>query len=485
MADENTKMTRNTLILMPAKVLEGVLLMVMTALYTRWFTLKTYGSYQLINTTVLVLFLVTSAWLYNAAARFVADYKTDDEKRKFYSTFVISFGVICVAVILVGVGGSIVADTSLFVYGALMLCTYSLVTIMNGMLIQTGKIGASIAVSLLSVSGKIVCALVLMKIIPSGANSVVPAVFAAVISDIIASSVAMRVLHIVSFTKIKSFSKTLLRELLKFGVPLIGMSIGVGLLSMIDRYIVSYVMGDESLAIYAANYTISSGIFGMITAAAVRATYPALIAGYSRGGRPEAENLLTHGLRLYLLIALPAAAGLCAVSAPLAAFMLDAKYAIGAQVIAITALAYFAMGLTEYAVKGYELTRRTKPVLVFSLIAAAVKIAATFALIPIFGIEGAAYGTLVAFATYFLLVVISMRKIFTFRPALKSTLKILLASALCFCGAYCVVAFLPGGALLKLVGGVFAGGALYFAALLACGELKSEIAGVKRLIVKK
>lgn len=482
MADENQRMTRNTLILMPAKVLEGVLLMAMNALYTRWFAAEIFGEYNLVTTSVLVLFLVTSAWLYNSAARFVSDYKSDDEKRQFYSTFVIAFAVISAFVVAAGAIIGVAASNILFFYGALMLTTYSLFTIMNGMLIQTGKIAFSIIVSLLSVSGKIICALVLKNMSASGAPSVALVIFAAIIADVIASSVAMRVLKIVSYTKIRAFSKKLLRELLKFGVPLIGMSIGVGLLSMIDRFIVNAVMGSASLGIYAANYTISSGIFGMITAAAVRATYPALIAGYNRGGRGEAETLLSHGLRLYLLIAAPAAVGLCAVCAPLAQFMLAPEYHAGAIVIGITALAYFAMGLTEYAIKGYELTRKTKPVLVFSLIASAIKIVATFALIPIFGIQGAAYGTLIAFISYFLIVVISMRPIFTFKLQKKSTMNIFIAALMCFLAAFLTVKFLPTGALLKAIAGVSAGGIAYFLTIGLTGEIKQELGGIKKAL---
>ena len=66
-------MTRNTLILVPAKVLEGVLLLVMSALYSRIFPPAVNGRYQIVNTTVLALFLVSAAWLYNATARFVSE----------------------------------------------------------------------------------------------------------------------------------------------------------------------------------------------------------------------------------------------------------------------------------------------------------------------------------------------------------------------------------------------------------------------------
>ena len=95
-------MTRNALILMPAKALEGVLLLVMSALYTRMFPPVVNGQYQITNTTVLALFLVSAAWLYNASARFVSEYRSPEGEKKFYSTFMLAFGVITCVVLALG-----------------------------------------------------------------------------------------------------------------------------------------------------------------------------------------------------------------------------------------------------------------------------------------------------------------------------------------------------------------------------------------------
>ena len=64
-------------------------------------------------------------------------------------------------------------------------------------------------------------------------------------------------------------------------------------------------------------------------------------------------------MRLYLLIAVPAVAGLTAVALPLSRFLFPAKYAAGAPVIAYTALAMLFMALTEHANKAYELEQST------------------------------------------------------------------------------------------------------------------------------
>ena len=101
----------------------------------------------------------------------------------------------------------------------------------------------------------------------------------------------------------------------------------------------------------------------MISVGIMRGVYPAVLRGWREGGKAAAKPLLDQGVRLYLLIAVPAVAGLTAVALPLSRFLFPAKYAAGAPVIAYTALAMLFMGLTEYASKAYELEQSTVHVL--------------------------------------------------------------------------------------------------------------------------
>ena len=203
-------MTRNTLILVPAKVLEGVLLLVMSALYSRIFPPAVNGRYQIVNTTVLALFLVSAAWLYNATARFVSEYRSPQGEKTFYSTFLMSFGVITVVVLGIGALAWQIGGSFLFFAAAMLLTSYSLFTMMNGLLIQTEHLMVSIFVSLLDVAGKVVCTTLLVT---AGGNSTpYPAIFGAVISDLVASLIAMAVLHVPSSTRPQYFSKALLGD---------------------------------------------------------------------------------------------------------------------------------------------------------------------------------------------------------------------------------------------------------------------------------
>jgi len=55
------RMTKDAFLFLPAKVVEGLIVMLTTALYTKLFLPESYGSFQIINTTMLVAYLVSAS----------------------------------------------------------------------------------------------------------------------------------------------------------------------------------------------------------------------------------------------------------------------------------------------------------------------------------------------------------------------------------------------------------------------------------------
>ena len=166
-----------------------------------------------------------------------------------------------------------------------------------------------------------------------------------------------------------------------------------------------------------SNNSIASGLFTMISVGIMRGVYPAVLRGWREGGQAAARPLLDQGVRLYLLIAVPAVAGLTAVSLPLSRFLFAAGYDAGAPVIAYTALAMLFMGLTEYANKAYELEQSTVQVLQNSAAAAVIKVISSVILLRTVGFTGGALGSVVAFASYFIITCVRVRRRFLFHVA--------------------------------------------------------------------
>lgn len=477
MSSKNT-MTRDAMLFLPAKVIEGLLVIACSSLYTHLFSKGAVGTFGIVNTTVQFCYLIIAGWMANAATRYVGEEYQKDRGSALFSTVSTIYLLICAAAAAVAACAAVVTHDPVWLGGACMFFSYTIFQILNSALIQLGRMKASISLSLTSAVLKLAVAYALVFGM-NNPSSAFPAIAANTAADGIAGLGAVIALSIPTVARLRWFSKPLLRKFFAYGVPLMGVSIAVALLNMIDRYLVTGFFGRDVFAIYNQNNSIASGIFTMISVGIMRGVYPNVLRAWREGGRMAAKPLLDQGVRLYLLVAAPAVAGLAAVSLPISRFLFAEGYDAGAPVIAYTALAMLFMGLTEYANKAYELEQSTIHVLQNSAIAAVIKVICSVVLLQAVGFTGGAMGSVVAFASYFIITCVRVRRRFLFRVAPASLARILISALLCGAAAFgCTL--LPVGNLVRLVLAVVAGVVVYAVCIVASGEGRAEMQAVLR-----
>lgn len=476
---KQNRMVRDAMSFLPAKIIEGLLLMACTSLYSYIFTKDVVGTFSLLNTNMQMAYLILAGWMANSATRYVGEEHAKDEGRKLFSTVGGVYVLICVLMV-VGCGVHIArTGETIYIGFAFMFSMYTLFQILNASLVQLGRVQASIMLSLSSASLKLIVACVMVFALQV-ASPVAP-VLATVIADGIAGLGAILVLRLPKIVRAKDFSKTLLRQFFAYGVPLVGVSIAVALLNVIDRYLVEGFYDKATLGVYQSNNGISSGLFTMIMVGIMRGVYPTVLGAWREGGQQAAQPMLNKGARLYLLIAVPAACGLTAISGTLSHSFLNEGYDAGAPVIAYTAIAMLFMGLTEYANKAYELEKKTVPVMQNSAVAAVIKVFASLLFIKLFGFTGGAIGSIVAFASYFFITYFRVRKRFVFHVHGKSLVRIVASGMLCGAAAYgCTLLHLPN--VIRLALSVVAGALVYAICILVSGEGKEEMQAVMKKI---
>lgn len=477
MSSKNT-MTRDAMLFLPAKVIEGLLVIACSSLYTHLFSKGAVGTFGIVNTTVQFCYLIVAGWMANAATRYVGEEYQKDRGSALFSTVSTIYLLICAAAAAVAACAAVVTHDPVWLGGACMFFSYTIFQILNSALIQLGRMKASISLSLTSAVLKLAVAYALVFGM-NNPSSAFPAIAANTAADGIAGLGAVIALSIPTVARLRWFSKPLLRKFFAYGVPLMGVSIAVALLNMIDRYLVTGFFGRDVFAIYNQNNSIASGIFTMISVGIMRGVYPNVLRAWREGGRMAAKPLLDQGVRLYLLVAAPAVAGLAAVSLPISRFLFAEGYDAGAPVIAYTALAMLFMGLTEYANKAYELEQSTIHVLQNSAIAAVIKVICSVVLLQAVGFTGGAMGSVVAFASYFIITCVRVRRRFLFLIAPASLARILISALLCGAAAFgCTL--LPVGNLVRLVLAVVAGVVVYAVCIVASGEGRAEMQAVLR-----
>lgn len=477
MSGKNT-MTRDAMLFLPAKIIEGLLVIACSSLYTHLFYQSTVGTFNFINFNVQIAYLILAGWMANSATRYVGEEFHKDKGRGLFSTVATVYLLICAAVAVFSCIAAAVTHDPLYLGFMTMFFSYTIFQILNSALIQLGRMKASISLSLLSAVLKLVVAYALVFGMDNP-SSPFPAIAANTVADGIAGIGAVAALGLPAIVRLRFFSRGLFGKFLKYGLPLMGVSISVTLLNQIDKYLVVGFFDMDVYGVYSSNNSIASGLFTMISVGIMRGVYPAVLRGWREGGQAAAKPLLDQGVRLYLLVAVPAVAGLTAVSLPLSRFLFAEGYDAGAPVIAYTALAMLFMGLTEYANKAYELEQSTGQVLQNSAAAAVIKVVSSIVLLQVLGFTGGALGSVVAFASYFIITCVRVRRRFLFHVAPACVARIVVSALLCGAAAYACT-LLPVGNILRLASAVVAGVVVYAVCIVASGEGREEMQTVMR-----
>lgn len=477
MSGKNT-MTRDAMLFLPAKIIEGLLVIACSSLYTHLFYQSTVGTFNFINFNVQIAYLILAGWMANSATRYVGEEYHKDKGRGLFSTVATVYLLICAAVAVFSCIAAVVTHDPLYLGFMTMFFSYTIFQILNSALIQLGRMKASISLSLLSAVLKLVVAYALVFGMDNP-SSPFPAIAANTVADGIAGIGAVAALGLPAIVRLRFFSRGLFGKFLKYGLPLMGVSISVTLLNQIDKYLVVGFFDMDVYGVYSSNNSIASGLFTMISVGIMRGVYPAVLRGWREGGQAAAKPLLDQGVRLYLLVAVPAVAGLTAVSLPLSRFLFAEGYDAGAPVIAYTALAMLFMGLTEYANKAYELEQSTGQVLQNSAAAAVIKVVSSIVLLQVLGFTGGALGSVVAFASYFIITCVRVRRRFLFHVAPACVARIVVSALLCGAAAYACT-LLPVGNILRLALAVVAGVVVYAVCIVASGEGREEMQTVMR-----
>lgn len=194
-------------------------------------------------------------------------------------------------------------------------------------------------------------------------------------------------------THTRPASRKLLSEALRLGGPTVPHLLGVFVIALGDRVVIQAVDGAASVGRYQLAYAI--GALALTLLVAFQNAW--LTATFGSGGSdrwPVLAQTTTLVVRLAALLA-----GALALAAPLGLFLLAPSSYDGSDLVPVTALIAaaalpFAVYLPQIQVLLWE--KQTKPLLWIAPSAALINLGLVVALVPMFGLEGAAVATLVA-----------------------------------------------------------------------------------------
>jgi O-antigen/teichoic acid export membrane protein len=198
---------------------------------------------------------------------------------------------------------------------------------------------------------------------------------------------------------------THIKEYLQFSLPLTPTSLVRWITESSDRYLVTYFLGLGSVGVYSAAYSIGN-LIQLFVSPLQLILLPELSKLFDEDKIDQVRTYMSHSLRYFLLITIPAVFGLSALAKPLLGIFTTQDFLSGWLVIPIIAFAGLLAGIFQILINILFLVKETKFATYINIIAAASNVMLNLLLIPSIGIIGAALSTLIA---YLLMIILCIR----------------------------------------------------------------------------
>ena len=194
-----------------------------------------------------------------------------------------------------------------------------------------------------------------------------------------------------------TFDPAFLRTTLKTALPVVPLAVGLWTLQSSDYFFVSYYRGPSGVAIYGLAYSLAS--ITLLALAAANLTYLPTCVEILRKGRAPFALFIDDSTRFFLVGGVAAIAFAAAAGPQLAGWLAGAAYVDSGRLLPVVVGAYvcFSLGQMQQFVPA-AMTQDMKGSARAHGWAALANVMANFILVPRFGLWGAAWSTVTAYA---------------------------------------------------------------------------------------
>ena len=366
-------------------------------LYTHYLSPRDYGVLEVLDTSMSLLGMFLNMGIMTAFLRYYGAAQTEEERRKVVGTaFLFTIGTGLLVFVL---GAGAVSTVSRLILGPAIPGTYLLLSFACFVISYIGSIpwaylrakessGRFVMVDTLSTLGILVLTIVFLGGLKMGIVSML-------LSPLIVSPIRLAVMiQWMSPDMALRLDWSLLRHILRFGSPLVFANLTIFTLNFSDRFFLQRLVSLDAVGIYAVGYKFGY-LLNFLLVQSFNTMWQARMYVVHR--RPDHQQVYSQVFVLYSFALIFAALGLSLIGREVMRLMVDPRYAAGAQVVGIVALAYVFLGIGYYVQLGMFLGHRTGLIGVVSIVAAVINLGANYLFISSFGMMGAAVATLLGF----------------------------------------------------------------------------------------
>ena len=376
----------------------------MLPLYTRMLTTSDYGQLDILQTTISLLIPLVTFQVVEAVFRFSVDMRDKDSASKVLTNgiFLCLIGMLITLLLF-----PIFNNFEPFATYTTMFYLIMFLTIFHGIIKQfvrgLEKIKTFVAADLIYTGSFVTFNIVFLVNLRMGLRGYF-------LSMVLAHLVAIIVLiifgNVFKYLNLKSFNRKLLKTMLIYSIPLIPNGLMWWVMNVSDRYMLTYFLGFDATGIYSVSYKFPS-LITLMNSIFFMAWQLSAMQEYGKEGYDNFYKNIFGVLSSFLLLI--TAVVLLILKPLMSVFVADAFYESWKYVPLLLVGTVF-QAFSSFFGTNYTASKKTKGAFTTSVYGAIVNIGINLLLIPIWGIQAAAFSTMLAYLTMWLLRLFDTKK---------------------------------------------------------------------------
>jgi O-antigen/teichoic acid export membrane protein len=195
----------------------------------------------------------------------------------------------------------------------------------------------------------------------------------------------------------RKFSSGLLRKAIVYGFPMIWTEVSNLTLSLGDRFILAYFLGEAAVGVYSVGYNMSMLGQSLLAVPLRMAVVPIYLSIWAEQGQDETRKFLGHAFHYYLMLGIPTALGLIWFRREIVTLLATAKFVEAETIVPLIIIPLIIHGGYGIYAAGLYIQKKTVVFMTATAFATVLNLGLNVVLIPKMGLQGAAVATLVAY----------------------------------------------------------------------------------------
>ena len=394
---ESKLLAKHTLIYGAGTVINSIVAFLLLPIYTRYLTPNDYGVKELIGLTTDVIGILMATAISSAIYRFYFEYDDEKNRNEVISTAIIGLGT--AGLLALALLSLLTRPMARYIIDAPELYYYFNISLVSMWFYSINDIGfnylrarqQSILFVALSVLRLImVIALNVYFIVFLGIG-----VLGILWSTLVVAVITTCILIIPIMYKVGVvFDKKKIKNMLRFGLPLIPSQLGAFIVHLSDRFFIKGYCSIADAGLYSLGYRFGTIPSDFVSVPFNQVWQPRRLELYKQ---PDSEELFGKIFTYYLALITFVGLGIAVLTKDLIMIIADKKFWSAYQIVPIIVLANIVFTLHYHFNIGIIIQKKTKYLAYINLSNGMLVLGLNFLLIPTYGVFGAAYATLIAF----------------------------------------------------------------------------------------